>query len=172
MVRTLLLAVALAALTSPTLAKDMVGTPGDDLLNGTAGPDNIQGLGGHDEIFGREGDDVLDGGDGRDELFGGEGNDILNGGDGDDRLDGRGGDDRLTGGPGRDLFLYYARVDNGSDTITDFNSTEDRILLDGFSPAEIEVRREGDTTIISLAGRGQIMLLGVTQLDDDDLAFR
>lgn len=65
-----------------------------------------------------------------------------------------------------------ARVDNGSDTITDFNSTEDTILLDRFSPAEIEVRREGDTTIISLAGRGQIMLLGVTQLDDDDLAFR
>lgn len=62
--RTLLSAVLLAALTTVALAKEIVGTPGDDLLNGTPGSDHIQGLGGHDEILGREGDDVLDGGDG------------------------------------------------------------------------------------------------------------
>lgn len=170
--RLVLSAIGFAALTTVALAKDIVGTPADDLLNGTPGPDHIQGLGGHDEILGREGDDVLDGGDGNDELFGGDGDDVLDGGEGDDLLDGRGGNDRLTGGSGRDLFRYYARVDNGRDTITDFNGAEDTILLDGFSAADINVRREGDATVIDLAGRGQITLLGVAQLDDDDLAFR
>lgn len=153
--RTLLSAVLLAALTTVALAKEIVGTPGDDLLNGTPGSDHIQGLGGHDEILGREGDDVLDGGDGNDELFGGDGDDTADGGDGNDLLDGRGGNDSLTGGPGRDLFLYYARVDNGNDTITDFNSADDTILLDGFTAADVEVRMENGSTVLILADRGE-----------------
>jgi Ca2+-binding RTX toxin-like protein len=172
MQRTLLAAILLAGLTTVALAKEIVGTPGDDLLNGTPGPDQIQGLGGHDEILGREGDDVLDGGDGNDEVFGGDGDDTVDGGEGDDQLDGRGGNDTLTGGPGRDLFFYYARVDNGSDTITDFNSAEDTILLDGFTAADVEFRTENGDTMLNLADRGRIILRGVAQLDDDDLAFR
>jgi Ca2+-binding RTX toxin-like protein len=170
--RTLLSAIAFAALTTVALAKSIVGTPGDDLLNGTPGPDHIQGLGGHDEILGREGDDVLDGGDGNDEIFGGDGDDTADGGEGNDQLDGRGGNDLLTGGPGRDLFFYYARVDNGGDTITDFHSADDTILLDGFTAADVEVRMENGGTVLILADRGRIVLRGVDRLDDDDLAFR
>lgn len=75
-----LLAVALAALISPVLAKDMVGTPGDDLLNEHQDPTTYKGAVGtvrSSVAKDREGDDVLDGGDARDELFGDEGNDIL-----------------------------------------------------------------------------------------------
>ena len=155
--RTLLPAIAFAALTTVALAKEIIGTPGDDLLNGTPGPDHIQGLGGHDEILGREGDDALDGGDGNDELFGGDGDDTADGGEGNDQIDGRGGNDTLTGGPGRDLFFYYARVDNGDDTITDFNSSDDTILLDGFAAADVEVRLDNGSTVLipwrSRAGR-------------------
>ena len=63
--------------------------------------------------------------------LGGDGDNSADGGEGNDQIDGRGGNDTLTGGPGRDLFFYYARVDNGDDTITDFNSFDDTILLDG-----------------------------------------
>ena len=170
--RTLLPAIAFAALTTVALAKEIIGTPSDDLLNGTPGPDHIQGLGGHDEILGREGDDVLDGGDGNDELFGGDGDDTADGGEGNDQIDGRGGNDTLTGGPGRDLFFSYARVDNGDDTITDFNSSDDTILLDGFAAADVEVRLDNGSTVLILGDRGQVVLRGLTQLDEDDLAFR
>jgi Ca2+-binding RTX toxin-like protein len=172
MQRTSLLAVAFAALTTVALAKETVGTSGDDLLNGTAGFDHIQGRGGHDEILGREGDDVLDGGDGNDELFGGDGGDTADGGEGNDQLDGRGGNDTLTGGPGRDLFFYYIRVDNGDDTITDFHSADDTVLLDGFTAANVEVRTENGDTVLILADRGRIVLRGADRLDDDDLLFR
>lgn len=171
--RTILLtALALIALLPAALAKDITGTPGDDMLNATEEADRVDALGGHDEILGRDGDDVLDGGDGNDELFGGDGDDILDGGAGNDTLDGRGGDDELTGGAGRDYFFYYARVDNGADTITDFDGAEDTILLDGFATADIEVRTEAGDTIVDLGERGRITLSGVDGLDEDDLAFR
>ncbi len=160
-----------ALLTTAAVAKDITGTPGDDMLVGTPEADRIEGLGGHDEILGFAGDDELLGGDGDDELFGGEGNDTLDGGDGNDLLDGRAGGDTLTGGPGADLFLYFASYDNGADTITDFNGAEDTILLDGFAAAEVEVQTAGGDTVIGLPGGARITLSGVIELDEDDIAY-
>jgi Ca2+-binding RTX toxin-like protein len=168
----LLGAAVLAAFAVAAGAKDISGTPGDDLLIGTEEADHIKGLGGHDDIFGRGGDDLLDGGDGIDELFGGEGNDIVDGAEGDDQIDGRGGNDTLTGGPGRELYLYYASVDNGDDTITDFDGAMDTILLDGFTAADVDVARENGGTVLVLGERGRIRLPGVAEIDDDDLVFR
>jgi Ca2+-binding RTX toxin-like protein len=168
----LLSAAVLAALVAAAGAKDISGTPDNDLLNGTEEADRIEALGGHDEILARGGDDLLDGGDGDDELFGGQGDDIANGGEGNDQIDGRGGNDTLTGGPGRDLYLYYARVDNGDDTITDFDGAEDTILLDGFTAADVDVAPENGGTVLVLGERGRIRLPRVARIDDDDLAFR
>jgi Ca2+-binding RTX toxin-like protein len=169
---TLLFLVLLALLSATAGAKDISGTPGDDFLDGTPEADRIEGLGGNDEILARAGDDLLDGGDGNDELFGGAGDDVADGGEGNDQIDGRGGDDTLTGGPGRDLFLYYARVDNGDDTITDSAGAGDTILLDGFTAADVVVRAENGDTMLVLGDRGQIRLVGVATIGDDDLAFR
>ena len=165
-------AAMIVALTAAASAKDISGTPGNDFLDGTPQADRIEAFGGHDEILARAGDDLLRGGDGNDELFGGDGDDTAEGGEGNDQIDGRGGNDTLTGGPGRDLFFYYARVDNGDDTITDFDGGEDTILLDGFTAGDLEVRPENGGTVLVLAERGQIRLPGVAGLDDDDLAFR
>jgi len=176
--RSILVAVlALSALAAGAFAKDITGTPGDDLIAGTPEPDRIMALEGHDDVQGRGSDDLVDGGPGDDELFGGDGNDTLKGGSGDDYLDGRAGDDTLTGGPGRDLFAYYAKdydkeANNGVDTITDFNSTEDMALLDKFTRAEVTVRIEGGAVVIDLPGPAEITLLGVNRLDSDDLTFR
>ena len=54
---------------------DLIGTDGNDVIEGTNAVDRILGLGGDDELSGRDGDDVLDGGIGNDLLIGGAGND-------------------------------------------------------------------------------------------------
>jgi Ca2+-binding RTX toxin-like protein len=57
-----------------------------DWLVGSFGDDLIQGLGGNDLLVGLEGDDLLRGGDGVDLLYGDLGRDTLEGGAGDDLL--------------------------------------------------------------------------------------
>ena len=61
-------------------------------------------------------------------LFGGSGNDTIDGGAGDDRLDGNAGDDTLTGGEGSDTF-FQTLGETGTDTITDFDPSQDTINL-------------------------------------------
>jgi Ca2+-binding RTX toxin-like protein len=60
-------------------------------------------------------------------LRGGAGSDVLNGAAGDDVLIGGAGSDKLTGGTGIDAFVLDSL--NGSDTITDFASGADQLLL-------------------------------------------
>ena len=84
------------------VAATIVGTPGDDLLNGTPADDIIVALGGNDTINGRSGNDIICGGAGNDTLKGDAGDDILKGGPGDDLLEGSSGQDQLWGGQGID----------------------------------------------------------------------
>ena len=95
----------------------------NDLNNNVVGYDNsadvINGQGGNDIIDGKSGDDLLRGGAGDDTLLGGAGDDILVGGSG---------NDSLTGGTGNDQFVYQALTD-AADTITDFNTTADKLVL-------------------------------------------
>jgi sugar lactone lactonase YvrE len=80
----------------------VVGTTGNDALNGTETADVISTLGGNDVINGLGGDDVVCGSDGNDRLMGGAGRDTLIGAKGKDRLNGQAGKDRLVGGKGKD----------------------------------------------------------------------
>jgi Ca2+-binding RTX toxin-like protein len=70
-------------------------------------------------ITGSELDDTLTGGNLADSLSGGGGNDSLDGGDG---------NDSLTGGLGADRFVYN-NSNEGPDTITDFNVSQDFIQV-------------------------------------------
>lgn len=58
-------------------SRAIVGTEGDDVLEGGSGNDILCGLGGDDVLIGGSGDDVLVGGAGSDQLDGGSGNDTL-----------------------------------------------------------------------------------------------
>jgi Ca2+-binding RTX toxin-like protein len=100
----------------------MFGFDGDDVLNGGTDMDFLKGGNGADTVNGGVGNDI---------LFGGAGIDAINGGDGVDFLIGGVGDDVLTGGGSNDLF-YFSSGD-GKDTITDFTSAQDLIMLDGAS---------------------------------------
>jgi uncharacterized delta-60 repeat protein len=119
------------------LGRDIIGTAGNETLNGGIYNDRLRGLGGDDTLNGNSGDDLLEGGAGVDTLNGGRGNDflrgeagndILDGGSGRDILIGGAGTDRLTGGTGRDTFVLYSQSE-GVDTITDFEDGFDLIDL-------------------------------------------
>lgn len=106
---------------------NIIGTNGDDVLNGDTQPnpnDTIKGLGGDDELNGLLGDDILEGSNGNDTLDGGDGDDFLDGGTGLDTLAGGLGNDRLAGGSGADAMsggdgddVYI--VDNIDDAIAE-----------------------------------------------------
>jgi Ca2+-binding RTX toxin-like protein len=80
------------------------GAAGNDFLNGRAGNDSVRGGVGDDNLRGEAGNDQLYGGDGKDHLEDSAGNNTLDGGDGDDTLYTEGGNNTLLGGAGNDTF--------------------------------------------------------------------
>ncbi len=107
----------------------ILGTPGNDRLNGTNDADVIDGLAGDDIINGRGGDDT---------IIGGAGNDRLNGGSGDDTFVVSGtndGFDRFNGGVGNDRVV--AGADNTEIGLTTFNNHVEEISADGFNNVSI-----------------------------------
>lgn len=142
-------------LTGLSCRDQLQGQGGDDRLFGNEDDDRLFGDNGNDRLFGGNNDDLLRGGSGRDQmdggrksdrLFGGSGRDQLSGGKGGDTLRGEGGADRLNGGNGNDIIIggfeedllsggtgrdrfVYSSANEGEDTITDFDTDEDRIDL-------------------------------------------
>lgn len=102
----------------------VMGTEGDDVLDGTDADEFFCGLGGadviragrgNDIILAGAGDDIVLGGAGSDRIFGGAGHDKLAGQTGRDRLFGNVGTDRLEGGPGRDRLIGGSGIDTCTD---------------------------------------------------------
>lgn len=147
------------------------GSSGNELLYGTEGNDVVHGNGGVDWVFGDEGADTLTGGDGDDLLFGGAG---------DDRLTGGAGSDYLKGNSGADTFIFGSG-ESGFDTISDFDSLEDSLLLDaglvsstvGTIDALIAGAYAMDTGVVLTLGDQQIFLDGISlsKLSDVDIGI-
>ena len=100
----------------------IVGTEGDDVINGTAVADVIAGLGGDDVISGLGGDDIICGGNGKDVIRGGTGRDLIRGDHGRDKLYGDQDLDWIFGGDGHDKIFGNGDKDvlsgqRGSDTL-------------------------------------------------------
>lgn len=111
------------------------GGSGNDILSGDEGDDTVFGGDGNDILFGGQGADSLVGDAGNDTLLGGQGSDTVVGGSGNDFMSGDKGADVLTGGEGNDTFAFlgYGNTDSktlGEDTITDFATGADKIVLD------------------------------------------
>lgn len=85
---------------------DIIGTPGNNVLNGTNDDDTITGDAGNDIISGNGGNDTIDAGDDNDVVDGGNGDDYILGGAGNDNLSGGSGIDYLDGGDGDDSITY------------------------------------------------------------------
>ena len=100
----------------------------ENLLDGGDGDDVLEAT----IADGSTGSSTLLGGDGNDTLtvFGGNGN-TLDGGAGDDTLRAGAGDDGLAGGTGVDTFIFDVTQDQGTDTLFDFERSQDRLAFNG-----------------------------------------
>ncbi len=133
---TVVLAAGVTQLNMPTLGNGSVLQVVDENFN------QIEVFGGQ-VITGTPGDDNLVGTVGNDTLIGLAGNDTLDGGDGDDVLQGDEGMNTLTGGAGDDRFVVNSFVE--LDTITDFTTTEDKLVVDVMDSAMFQVGSVGGT---------------------------
>ncbi|NET55178.1 MAG: calcium-binding protein [Symploca sp. SIO2E6] len=102
--------------------EEILGTSGNDQLNGTGDDERIKGFAGNDQINGNGGNDLLLGGAGNDTIAGGAQSDVLDGGAHNDLLYGNGGEDTLIGGGGNDTIYGASQADdilggNGADLI-------------------------------------------------------
>ncbi|MBD0386693.1 MAG: DVUA0089 family protein [Nostoc sp. C3-bin3] len=178
--------------TGNSLNNIVFGNTVNNTLNGRAGNDTLDGNLGNDTLNGDDGNDSLQGGPGNDRLNGGSGNDILIGvWPGSPLSPGLGETDTLTGGVGLDRFILGDAVNVYYDdknttnagfgdlaTITDFNTSEDRIELKG-SPTNYRLQSAGTTTQIFLdkPGAEPDEIIGIVErvvnlrLDSDDFLF-
>ncbi|MEM8580547.1 MAG: fasciclin domain-containing protein [Pseudomonadota bacterium] len=151
------------------------GLGGNDLIN--LGQGNDVGLGGegNDIINGFRGFDTLVGGEGDDIIAGHRGFDILDGGAGNDLIFGGRGNDTMEGGTGADRFLFQRF--NGEDTIVDFETGNDVIVLDrtGFDQFEDIEDRISDIAEGALVDLGSTLVtvqgVAKAQLSEDDFLF-
>ena len=147
--------------------ENVIGSDGDDTINGNAADNKLVGRGGNDKIDGGSGDDeiiggggknVLNGGGGSDDITGGGGVDIINGGGGDDDIKGGGGDDDISGGDGDDQINGAAGDDKadgggGSDEI-DGGDGDDEI--DGGAGDDTIDAGDGTDVVNGDAGKDEI----------------
>lgn len=125
----------------------IVGTSGDDVLNGTSRRDVIVGRGGDDVIKGRGRADLICGGKGDDTIRGGDGIDLAFGGGGNDEIYGQAGSfNQAVPGPGNDFV-------NGGPSLGD-----EVIYLDAGGPIV------GDLGAGTVTGHGTDELAGVEWL--------
>jgi Ca2+-binding RTX toxin-like protein len=121
---------------------------GDGLntITGGKGADSIIAGSGNDKIDGGDDNDTINAGDGLNTITGGKGDDTIIAGAGNDKIDGGAGFDRLIGGLGNDTLtggadsdLFVLSLSGGVDTITDFKSTIDKLVMtDSLTPVALD----------------------------------
>ena len=134
----------------------LIGSEGDDKIQGGDGSERILGLDGNDKIKAGDGNDRVSGGADRDFADGQGGDDTVSGGLGDDTIYGLDGADRLIGGEGRD----YLEGGTGDDTLQGGDGGD---ILSGGRDDDTILGGAGDD--VSYAGRGDDTTYGGSGTD-------
>lgn len=148
-------------------------TEGNDVVLGTAGNDSINGGGGDDVICGGAGNDVLTGGNGNDTLYGGAGNDVIAPGNGTDVARGEAGSNTLsyadvTTAVTLDLSrATQATGASGTDTQSGFTS-----LLGGSGADRLGVRNGRRDLVGCGAGSDTVTADGIDRTKDCESVAR
>ena len=119
----------------------IIGTPGDDLLEGGDQGEVIKGLAGNDV------------------LRGGGGDDMLAGGAGDDMLDGGAGNDSLNGGAGNDTYVFARGY--GADTIHEVDDATNNFNTVSFgadmSADDVVLTRSGNDLVVRISATSDVL---------------
>ncbi|WP_165916545.1 calcium-binding protein [Caulobacter sp. BK020] len=183
-------------LTGSSFGDRLSGDAGANLLTGGGGNDVLIGRGGADTLSGGSGTDAADysgaaagvhadlsaqlvsnDGDGASDtlssiesIVGSAFGDTIVGDAGTNVLTGGAGADILTGGAGADTFKYVATSDSAPaayDTITDFQTSVDRIDLTAFQPAVVGIQYAQGMTYVTTPGGGmKIAVAGEVGITD------
>ena len=136
----------------------IVGTPGNDVLQGTAEDDVIVAGDGNDTVNAGSGADVVCGGAGDDVIRASKGADRVLGGDGADSIDGGEDGDDLDAGPGSDTLRERSdeggtinlpagtATTTGDDLVTGFEQVR------GSGTGEFLIYADGNTRLVSMTG--------------------
>ncbi|MBK9002451.1 MAG: tandem-95 repeat protein [Sphingomonadales bacterium] len=151
------------------------GTGASEVLvgrDGTTG-DTLNGYAGNDRLYGLGGNDTLAGGGGNDTLVGGAGDDTLNGGAGSDTMTGGAGTDTFTISSGQSLAVIGGSGNNGTisgyDRITDFDTVNDILDLNGTPSAPPSVGSMNNSTTLTVGGntiKSHSIANGIVTFDD------
>lgn len=128
----------------------------DFYISATGGTNTITVGDGDNTIVGGNGDDTIATGAGSDTIEGEDGDDIINAGDGNDLITGGDGSDVFTTGAGEDVLIFDVFGD--ADTVTDFASDTDRVIVDDTSTTIdnlVNVAGTATTEFASLAATAQ-----------------
>ncbi|MFZ5776231.1 MAG: hypothetical protein ACOY3Z_12170 [Thermodesulfobacteriota bacterium] len=117
-------------------------------------------------IVGTDGDDTLQGATSDDNLFGRAGNDLLSGGKGSDNLDGGEGDDQLSGGSGWDHANYWIDAIADQQLTQNINQAGDQIDIALGDRVLLSVHRNGDGTV-TVTGQNDAAGLGTDTIAAD-----
>ena len=148
-----------------TAGRHIVGTRRKDQLVGTPGDDFIEGRNGNDRLRGKGGVDILQGGKGNDELVDRSGNTVFDGGRGNDRLTGGRDDDFFAGGRGNDRLQLGGGADvvafnkgDGVDRL--FGERQDGVLSlgGGIRYEDLRLRKQGHDLVLRTGGGDQVVL--------------
>lgn len=177
--------VALVLAAAAPLIADTIN--GDDNANedliGTAGDDTINGLGGDDIIYARAGNDTVDGGTGNDEIHLEAGDDVAGGREGNDTIYAGDGEDTVSGGPGNDTIRGNRDNDTlyGEEGDDDISGGFHEDIIDGGGGNDRLESGSGGGVIHGGAGNDHITLtgdswgpphLGYPKWDDPDFEFQ
>jgi hypothetical protein len=118
----------------------IIGSNGNDFLNGTNQPDIFIALDGNDTISGNNGDDVILAGSGNDTTSGNNGDDVILAGSGNDTANGNNGSDVVSGGLGNDSLFG----NNGDDVLSGEEGNDN---LTGGNGSDVMSGGAGDDTL-------------------------
>lgn len=145
------------------------GSQGANSYFGGAGADFVALGGGSDMVVGGSGADTIFGGSGHADVFAGSGPTLVVAGPGGDYVQAGTGQATVLAGTGTDLFGFVSGHGGGTDLISGFKTSSDRILLQGFGADAVSsvlesARVVGDSTLVQLADNTQVTFANFTGL--------
>ncbi len=143
---------------------------GADSIVGGSGPLNVAGRGANMLVVAGTSSSYVSTGNGASLVFAGSGNLSLTGGAGSMQVVAGSGNATIAEGSGQTVLQVVDGAAGGTDVLSGFRASTDRIELFGYTAAQQSVTTAGGSTMIALADGTRISLPGVSDLGSSLMA--